>query len=165
MSALLVPSVPWLNLALRGAVVYVVVVFLLRLGGKKQVGQMGIAEFAALLLISNAVQNSMNGGDCSLTGGLAVAAVVLALSWLFSYLAYKSKRWESLLQGRPRLLIHNGEVLEKNMALEQLNFRELHEMLRLQGIHDVRQIAEGVLESSGALSVVLKSERPPQQPA
>ena len=158
MSALWVPSVSCLHLVIRAVVVFVAVVLLMRLGGKKQVGQMGIVEFVALLLISNAVQNSMNGGDNSLTGGIVLAAVLMALSCGFSYLSYRSRRWESILQGRPRLLVHNGEFIGRNLELEQLSFRELHQMLRRQGIHDIHRISEAVLESNGALSIVLKSE-------
>src|SRR5471032_1173140 len=98
---------PWWHFLLRGSVVYLAVLLLLRLGGKRQVGQMGVGEFVAILLISNAVQNSMNGGDNSITGGLLLAAVIVFLSFIIAYLMYRFPKVESMIQGRPRLLIHN----------------------------------------------------------
>src|SRR5579872_3444105 len=83
-------SFPWWIFVVRGAVVYVAVLLLLRLGGKRQVGQMGTGEFVAVLLISNAVQNAMNGGDNSITGGLILAVVIVALSYFVTYATFRS---------------------------------------------------------------------------
>src|SRR5260221_8321648 len=115
MVTLWTPSFPLWQFVLRGTVIYLGVVFLLRLGGKRQVGQMGVGEFVAILLISNAVQNAMNGGDNSITGGLVLAAVLVALSWLIAFLTYKSKTWETVFEGRPRLLIHQGKIIQNNL--------------------------------------------------
>src|ERR1700674_4255221 len=105
MHELWTPSFPLWHFILRGSVIYGAILLLLRLGGKRQVGQMATGEFVAILLISNAVQNAMNGGDNSLTAGLVLATVLILLSVAAAYLAYRSKRWEELLQGRPTLLI------------------------------------------------------------
>jgi uncharacterized membrane protein YcaP (DUF421 family) len=148
----------WLELVIRGTVVYIFVLLLLRLTGKRQLGQMGATEFVAILLISNAVQNAMNGGDNSVTGGLLLATVIIVLSYTIDYLTFKSPRWEALIQGRPTLLIHHGEVLQRNLDKEHLNLSEVKTILRRQGIHDLGCIQEAVLESNGSVSVVHKSE-------
>lgn len=158
MSSLWTLSLPWTHLVLRGGVVYIAILFLLRLSGKRQVGQMGVGEFVAILLISNAVQNSMNGGDNSITGGLILAAVILALSYLTEFLAFKSKKWEALIQGRPRLLIHQGQLLRQNLEKELISPHELGTMLRKQGIQNVTDIHEAVLESDGSISVIRSGE-------
>src|SRR3982751_4125519 len=101
-------SFPLWHFVLRGALVYSSVLLLMRFGGKRQVGQMGTGQFVAILLISNAVQNAMNGGDNSVSGGLILAVVLVALSTLIAFLTYRSKVWESVFEGRPRLLIHQG---------------------------------------------------------
>jgi len=108
MKALWALSFPWWHFVLRGGIVYVAVLFLLRLGGKREIGQMGAGEFVAILLISNAVQNAMNGGDNSITSGMILASTLILLSGLFAYLTYKSRRWANLLEGTPTLLIHEG---------------------------------------------------------
>jgi len=151
-------SFPWWHFVLRAAVVYIAILFLLRIGGKREIGQMGAGEFVAILLISNAVQNSMNGGDNSITGGMIISSIIIVLSVLIAYLTYKSRKWERVIQGTPALLIHQGRILHKNLAKELLNTRELKMLLRRQGIHDLREIEEAVLESSGFISVTRKSD-------
>jgi len=134
------------------------ILILLRIGGKRQIGQMGAGEFVAILLISNAVQNSMNGGDNSITGGIILAAVIVALSYLVTYLCYKSKRLERLFEGQPTILVHKGKILRKNLEKELLNVHELKTLLRKQGIHDLSEIYEAVLEGDGSISVTKCSE-------
>jgi uncharacterized membrane protein YcaP (DUF421 family) len=158
MSALWTLSFPWWHFVLRASVVYVAVLLLLRLGGKRQIGQMGAGEFVAILLISNAVQNAMNGGDNSITGGMILASVLVVLSVLFAYLTYKSKRMSTMIEGRRTILVHNGVILHTHLEKELLNPHELRIMLRHQGIHDPAEVAEAVLESDGQLSVIKKSE-------
>src|SRR4051812_29187835 len=89
-------EVPWWEFVVRATVVYLVVMALLRLGGKRQVGQMGMAQLVALLLISNAVQNAMNGNDGSITGGVILAAVIMFWSYVFELLTSRSRRIENL---------------------------------------------------------------------
>lgn len=151
-------SFPAWQFAIRAAVVYVAVLIFLRLGGKRQIGQMGSGEFVAILLISNAVQNSMNGGDNSITGGLILAAVIILLSVFVAYLTYKSKKIENLIQGTPTLLIHNGQMLMPNLEKELLSPHELKAILRRQGIHEISEVYAAILESDGYISVTKMSE-------
>jgi len=141
------------DLVLRGFVVYLVVIVLLRLSGKRQMGQMGATEFVAILLISNAVQNSMNGGDNSLIGGVILAAVLIATSALISFLTYKSRFFSAIFEGTPTLLVYKGQALPKNLARELMRESELKALLRKQGIHDLREIETAILEADGTLSV------------
>src|SRR3954467_9355749 len=104
-----------LDLVIRASVVYIFVLLLLRLAGKRQLGQMSPTEFVAILLISNAVQNSMNGGDNSLSGGILLAIVLVSLSTLISYLTYKKRFFSVLFEGTPTVLIHKGAVIHKNL--------------------------------------------------
>src|SRR5579871_5639084 len=115
MSALWQPSFPIWQFFFRGFIVYIVVLLLLRIGGKRQIGQMGTGEFVAILLISNAVQNAMNGGDNSITGGIILAAVLIIASYSIDYITFCSKSAEKLIQGVPTLLIHHGQLIKKNL--------------------------------------------------
>lgn len=151
-------SFPYWMFVVRAAVVYVAIIILLRLGGKRQVGQMGAGEFVAILLLSNTVQNSMNGGDNSITGGLILASVIVALSLVTAYATFKSKKAEYVIQGAPTLLVHNGKVIEKNLAKEFLSIHELRAILRRQGIDDLSEVHVAILESSGFISVVKQGE-------
>jgi uncharacterized membrane protein YcaP (DUF421 family) len=141
------------DLVLRAFVVYIVVVVLLRISGKRQMGQMGATEFVAILLISNAVQNSMNGGDNSLTGGIILAVVLIASSWLISFLTYKSLIFSKIFEGTPSLLVHRGKIIHKHLAKELMRESELRTLLRKQGVHDLHDIETAILEADGTLSV------------
>ena len=154
MDILWAPSVPYAHLLLRAAVSYAFILFLLRVSGKRQIGQMGAAEFVALILVSNAVQNSMNGGDNSLIGGLVLAGTLVAMSALVARLSYKSKRFSEFVQGRPCLLVYKGAWVDKNLAVNLLTHHDTRTLLRRQGFHDLKEIHEAVLEANGSLSVV-----------
>jgi uncharacterized membrane protein YcaP (DUF421 family) len=143
-----------LNLAFRAFAVYLVVLVLLRIGGKRQIGQMGATEFVAVLLISNAVQNSMNGGDNSLIGGLWLAGILIAMSTGISWLTYKSRFFSHLFEGTPTLLVHHGKVITKNLKREMLTQRQLREMLRHQGFVSLSEINDVILEADGTLTIV-----------
>lgn len=151
-------SLPLYNLMLRAFLVYFAILVLLRFSGKRQLGQMGPTELVVILLISNAVQNSMNGGDNSLIGGIVMAAVLVFLSTLISNLTYRSRALRIIFEGTPTLLIHKGRVLYKNLVRERLSEGELRVLLRKQGVHDISGIENAVLEADGTLSIVHNSD-------
>jgi uncharacterized membrane protein YcaP (DUF421 family) len=155
---MIVPNLSALNLVIRGAVVYLAVVILLRIAGKRQMGQMGPTEFVAILLISNAVQNSMNGGDNSLTGGLILAVVLIVLSSLITYLTYRSRIFSTIFEGTPTILVHDGKLIKKNLFKERLSESELATLLRKQGVHKLDEIGTAILESDGTLSLVKRDD-------
>nr|BDT28924.1 hypothetical protein BHI3_23900 [Bacteriovorax sp. HI3] len=120
-------------------------------------GQMNATEFVAVLLISNAVQNSMNGGDNSLIGGLFLASVLIIMSTLIAYLTYKSKTASHIIEGTPTILIHRGKVVPQNIRKELLSEGELKTLLRKQGFHDIADIDVAILEADGKLSITGKN--------
>ena len=105
---------PW-ELVVRSLAVYVFLLLLLRLTGKRQVGQLAPFDLVLLLVLSNAVQNSMNGGDNSLLGGLISAVTLVGINFVVGYATFRSKRLETIIEGRPQVLIHNGQVFEDVM--------------------------------------------------
>lgn len=143
-----------LNLVVRAAVVYLALLIMLRISGKRQIGQMGATEFVSILLISNAVQNSMNGGDNSLSGGLLLAAVLIALSSAISFLVYRSRAFSAVFEGTPRLIIHDGKAIQKALKKELLSHAELRTLLRKQGVHSFNEVKSAVLEADGTLSII-----------
>jgi uncharacterized membrane protein YcaP (DUF421 family) len=151
-------NLPAANLIIRAVVVYISILILLRISGKRQLGQMGATEFVSILLISNAVQNSMNGGDNSLTGGLLLAVVLIGLTTIISFLTYRSRFFSRVFEGTPSLLIHKGKLVKKNLNLERLSTSELKVLLRKQGINDFDAVESAVLEADGTLSVTKKNE-------
>src|SRR5450432_4119153 len=104
------PTVHWAELIARGLMTYVLLLLLLRITGKRQVGQLAPFDLVLLLVLSNAVQNAMNGGDNSFTAGLISATTLVTINWLVGLLTSKSKLMEGLIEGRPQILIHNGKI-------------------------------------------------------
>ena len=109
------PDLHWSEFVLRAIVVYVFLLVLLRITGKRQVGQMSPFDLVLLLVLSNAVQNSMNGGDNTITGGLILAATLVGLNWLVGWLTYHSKHIETFVEGKPIILIHDGKIYHESM--------------------------------------------------
>src|SRR2546425_9959932 len=103
-------SVSWWEIILRVVIIYVFLLVILRLSGKRQVGQLAPFDLVLLLVLSNAVQNAMNGGDNSVLAGLISAGALLLGNYLVGFATYKSKRLETLGEGRPEDLIHNGKL-------------------------------------------------------
>jgi len=147
-------SLPWWEYVIRGAVVYVFLILILRLTGKRQIGQMSPFDLVLLLVLSNAVQNSMNGGDNSITAGMILALTLVTLNWLTGFLTYQSKTAERLIEGSPQLLLHNGKIHEKALADAQLTREELMSSLRAEGYTDVSSIRAAILENDGSVSVI-----------
>lgn len=146
-------SIGPLELVIRAGAIYLFVLLLLRISGKRQLGQMSATEFVALLLISNAVQNSMNGGDNSLLGGLILAAVLIFLSWAISVLTFRHAQFRAVFEGVPTLVVRKGKLIESHMAQERLSLAELKMLLRKQGVHSLEEIDSAILESDGSLSI------------
>jgi uncharacterized membrane protein YcaP (DUF421 family) len=90
--------------------------------------------------------------------------VLIILSFFFSFLTYHSKDWENFIQGSPTLLIHHGKLLRENLRSELMSIRELKVLLRKQGVHDLSEIEEAVLESDGFISVIRKGDKKHEEP-
>ena len=147
-------SVPWWEFIVRGGAVYFFLLIFLRITGKRQVGQLAPFDLVLLLVLSNAVQNSMNAGDNSLVGGLISASTLILLNFLLAYLTFRNRKIESLVEGQPQILIHDGQLFEAVMAKALLTHHDLHAALRGSGCTEVKEVRLAVLENSGAITVI-----------
>jgi uncharacterized membrane protein YcaP (DUF421 family) len=143
-------------LILRAVAVYVFLLVALRLAGRRETGQLTSFDLILLLILSNAVQNSINAGDNSLTGGLISAATLLVLNWIVGFAAYRWSWFERLVEGRPVRIITDGKVHEKALRQMRLTVAQLRSALRKQGIDGITQCKRAVLEPDGTLSAVRK---------
>ena len=144
----------WSHFIVRAVVVYVFLLVLLRFTGKRQVGQLAPFDLVLLLVLSNAVQNAMNGGDNSITGGLILATTLVGLNWAMGWLTYRSKRLEALIEGRPVILIHDGTIYPRALASVQMTMHELRAALRGAGCAGEEHVRLAVLENNGHVTVV-----------
>src|SRR5436190_22584770 len=129
-----IPEIAVWQLISRAVLVYGFLLILLRISGKRQVGQLAPFDLVLLLVLSNAVQNSMNGGDNSLAGGLISATTLVLLNHGVGFLTFRNKRLERLVEGRPEILIHNGKLFADVMSRAQLTHHELNAALRQAGV-------------------------------
>ena len=141
-----------IEIVLRTAVIYMVVLLGVRLSGKREVGQMTPFDLVLLLLISNAVQNAMTGPDNSLVGGVIAALTLLLMNYSVAELSGTNRRFRKLVEGQPTLLIHQGHLLLPHMAKEHVSMDELERALREHGISSYRDVALAVLEVDGSIS-------------
>ena len=146
-------AIPWFEFIVRAVIVYAFLLLLLRLTGRRQVGQLAPFDLVLLLVLSNAVQNSMNGGDNSLVGGLISAATLVLLNDVIGLATFRSKRLESLIEGRPQLLVHNGKLFEDVLMRGQMTHHELNAALRRSGCNSAEDVHSAVLENNGSISV------------
>lgn len=146
-------SVPWWELVARSLVVYVFLIVLLRLTGKRQIGQLSPFDLVLLLILSNAVQNSMNAGDNSLIGGLLSATTLVAINYIVSLLTFRSKKLEAIIEGRPQVLIHQGKLFEDVMNESKLTRHELDSTLRQSGYFEIKDVKLALLENNGSVTV------------
>ena len=149
-----------LQIALRTAIIYIVILAGLRLLGKREVGQMTPFDLVLLLLIANAVQNAMTGPDTSVTGGIVAAATLLLLNFLITRLAWRGKRVRQWVEGTPTLLIRSGKILSANLAKELITLDELEQAMREHGVARVEDVNLAVLEVDGSISVLRHDEMP-----
>lgn len=150
-----------LEIALRTAAVYAVVLLGVRLSGKREVGQMTPFDLTLLLLISNGVQNAMTGSDTSLLGGITAAATLLILNYFIAEFSGANRRFRKFVQGQPSLLVHDGKVIESHMAKEHVSMDELQRALREHGIASYHDVALAVLEVDGSISCLKYDEIKP----
>ena len=144
----------WWHFIVRAVVVYGFLLLILRLTGKRQVGQLAPFDLVLLLVLSNAVQNSMNGGDNSITGGLISATTLVGLNWFVGWMTFRSKRLEALLEGRPIILIHDGQIDYEALKRVQMTMHELKASLRAEGCAGEEEVWFAVLENNGHVTVI-----------
>lgn len=147
-------SQPWWEFIARGAIIYGSVFVLLRLLGKRSIGQLTPFDFALLLIISNAVQNSMNAGDNSVTAGLILAGTLVCLNLLVGKLIFHSRRAEKWVDGGPVLLVHNGKTIPKALAAEEITPQDLQTALHREGVMNVADVRYAILEPNGQISIL-----------
>jgi uncharacterized membrane protein YcaP (DUF421 family) len=146
-------SLPWWELLLRGAIVYLMVLVLLRLAGKRQVGDLTPFDLTLLLLISEGASNAIRAEENSVTGAALAIAAMLGINWAMSKLSVRSKRFDRVVEGRPQFLIRNGVVDYAALKRESVTHNDLLIALRQNECLSPHEAAYAVLETDGSISV------------
>lgn len=144
---------PILEKLLRPVIIYLVLVILLRLFGKRELAQLNPFDLVVLLSLSNTVQNAIIGDDNSVSGGIIGAIGLLGINWIVAKFLYKSPRLNQLMEGDSTVLIRNGKIDERAMRRESLTQEELMDVIHRQGFTTLDQVALCELEPSGTFYV------------
>lgn len=138
---------------LRPAIVYLVLVALLRLFGKRELAQLNPFDLVVLLSLSNTVQNAIIGDDNSVTGGIIGAFGLLAVNWIVVRILYRSPGLTHLMEGQSAVLIREGQIDRKVLERESLTREELLSVIHRQGFEDFQQVYRCELEPNGTFYV------------
>jgi uncharacterized membrane protein YcaP (DUF421 family) len=151
---LFVPQVSLLEKALRALLVFVFLIAALRLGGKRELGQINVLDLAVLLLASNALQNAMIGPDNSLIGGVVGAGTLFLANYAFVRVVFRSRRASRILEGAPTVLFEHGRVLARALRSEAITVNELHSAALERGFARLADVDLIVLEPNGHLAIM-----------
>ena len=138
---------------MRTIVLYLLLLVVIRLMGKRQVGQMEPSEFVVTMLVANLASIPMQDGGIPLFSGVVPIVTVLGAELVLSALALKNIRLRKLLCGKPVILIENGNILQKNLRKTRITMDELTGHLREKDVLDLRSVQYAILETNGNLSV------------
>jgi len=144
---------PVLEKLLRPVIVYLALVALLRVFGKRELAQLNPFDLVVLLSLSNAVQNAIIGDDNSITGGVIGACALLAINWLVVHAAFRSPRLDFLLEGRSTVLIRDGQVDWKAARRESMTREELLAVIHRQGFDGFHHVRKCELEPNGTFYI------------
>ena len=158
MSDLFQLSAPWWVFVLRAAVIYLLVMLLVRLSGKRAVGQFTPFDLVLLILIGNAVQNGLNGGDNSLTGAAVLAGCLIALNYLTAFLSARLPWARRVIEGEPVVLARDGHIFRDVLRRELVSKADFNEAMREAGCIEPERIRLAILETNGRISIALKDD-------
>jgi uncharacterized membrane protein YcaP (DUF421 family) len=145
------------EIILRSVVVYLFILAAIRLFGKKEFSQLTIIDLVFILLISNSVQNAMVGSDSSLWGGLIAAGSLFLTNYILKFVMYRFRFMDRFFQGEPIILVHEGNILEKNLKKERISMEELELSAREHGVASIKDVNLAILEVDGNITFLSDS--------
>lgn len=151
-------SVFWLEKILRPIIVYVALILLLRIFGKRELGQLNPIDLVVILSLSNTVQNAIIGEDNSVVGGLIGAVALLGINHFVSFLKFKNSNIETIIEGKPITLIEDGEINQKAIKREFMTREDLDVIAHNEGFEDATAIEKCILDPNGSVLVEGKEE-------
>jgi uncharacterized membrane protein YcaP (DUF421 family) len=147
------------ELIVRAVLVYAAIFLLLRIVGKKHVGELAPFDLVVLLILSECVQGALTAGDNSVTAGVIAASTLFGANQLVGYVSSRNKSVERVLEGKPKILVRNGNVCKDVLAREQITHSELIEALRREGCSSLTKVRYAILENDGHISIGLRGHR------
>jgi uncharacterized membrane protein YcaP (DUF421 family) len=151
-------AMPWWEFVLRASIVYFILLVMIRVSGKRTMGQFTPFDMLLVVLLGNAVQNALLGKDTSVGGGLLLAATLIALNWIVGLVSARSPRVEAIIEGSPVLLARDGKVYRDVLRRELISRADFDKALREAGCTEVDEIRSAVLETNGHITIETKKD-------
>lgn len=159
LAPMFVPTIPLLQLILRPILLYIFLLLVLRLAGKRELAQADTFDFVVFLTLANLVQNAGIGTDTSLVGGWIAAGMLILINYVIVRFLFHRPHIRTLLQGTPTMLIEDGKVCEDNLKKELITLDDLVGIIHGQGVPEIAQVESAVLEPGGSIAVFEKHPR------
>jgi uncharacterized membrane protein YcaP (DUF421 family) len=148
------PQAPLIETVVRGSLLYLGLVVLLRLTPAREAGTVGTPDLLVILLLADAAQNAMAGPHHAVGDGFALLVTILVWSVALDWLSYRSAFFHRLLRTPPARLIRDGHILAVGLRRELMTRDELMAELRKQGVEDAGQVKSAWIEADGSLSII-----------
>jgi uncharacterized membrane protein YcaP (DUF421 family) len=146
-----------MDVVLRASIIFWMLFLLLRLLGKRELGQMTPFEFVSLIVLGDLVQQAVTHNDYSMTAATLAVATFGFWALIFGWVDFRSKRLHKLIDGEPRVLVRDGEVIEAMLLRDKISVDEVFSEMRLAGIASVDQVDWAILETNGKISFIEKN--------
>lgn len=151
-------ALPWGEFVVRGAVVYLALMVLVRVSGKRTIGQFTPFDLLVVMLLSESVSNSLSGSDNSLVGGLLIAATLVCLNMGMAFISTRNRRLETMMEGSAVLIGRDGEVFKPVMARHRIGPGDMDKALR-EADCDLADMRCAFLETDGSISILKKKSQ------
>ena len=144
---------------IRSILLYIIVLIVMRLMGKREIGQLQPFELAISIMIADLASTPMADTGIPLTNGIIPILALLVMHLVISILNIKSIKARQILCGKPSILIYRGKINEKNLKKERFTVNELEERLRGNNIVNIGDVEYAILETSGQITVIQKPNK------
>jgi uncharacterized membrane protein YcaP (DUF421 family) len=151
-----------LEIVVRSTIIYLGVLVLLRIVGRKELARYSTSDILLLLLLSQGLRQTLVGSDKSLTSGFLAVGTLLGLNVLVSWLSFRSRRFAAVVRGRPTKLVSEGRPVEEALRRSRLTVEEIRARLRRYGIDRLESVDSAWLESDGTITFVLRDGARPK---
>jgi uncharacterized membrane protein YcaP (DUF421 family) len=146
-----------MDIVLRAVVAYLFVIFMLRIIGRRELSALGPTDIVLLVVMGDLVQNGVTQSDDSVTGIFLAISTFAMLTVAMSFITFKSRRMQTVIEGAPLILVQDGTPIDSNLRAERLSVDEVTEEARGQGIESLDEVKWCVLEPSGKMSFIKTS--------
>lgn len=150
-----------MDIVARATVMFFVLYVLLRIMGKRELGQMTPFELVVMIVLGDLIQQGVTHNDFSLTGAILATTTFAFLAIAMSWVTYLFPRAEKLLDGEPRVIIRDGTLIKENLRRDRMTQSEVESEMRLAGIAAMADVAWAILETQGKISFIKKDGSEP----